>query len=123
MEAFPGTRGGVFFPDSAPGDPFAAFAGLDDPQTPERQRRIRDALAAGMLVRTRSDADLLEGREGDTTRATQAFASGAQVVSTDFFRPSPEVGGDFVVRVPKGVVARCNPVTAPPGCVAPTEKK
>jgi Phosphoinositide phospholipase C, Ca2+-dependent len=121
MAAFPGTRGGVLFPDSAPGDPFAAFAGLDDPQTPAQQRRIRAALDAGMLVRTRTDADLLEGRTGDTTRAAAAFASGAQVVSTDFFRPLPEIAGDFVVRLPQGGVARCDPVTAPPGCVVPRE--
>ncbi len=121
MAAFPGTRGGVFFPDSAPGDPFAAFAGLDDPQTPAQQQRIRAALDAGMMVRTRTDADLLEGRSGDMTRATKAFASGAQVVSTDFFRPLPEIGGDFVVRLPQGGVARCDPVTAPPGCVVPRE--
>jgi len=104
----------VFFPDSAPGDPFAAFAGLDDPQTPEQRRRIRAALDAGMLVRTRTDADLVEGRSGDSSRAAAAFSSGAHI---------PEVGGDFVVQLPKGVVARCDPVTAPPGCVAPTEKK
>lgn len=121
MAAFPGTRGGVFFPDSAPGDPFAAFAGLDDPQTPAQRRRIRAALDAGMLVRTRTDADLLEGRSGDRSRASAAFASGAQVVSTDFFRPAPEIAGDFVVGLPGGGVARCDPVTAPPGCVAPTE--
>jgi len=121
MEAYPGAKGGVFFPDSAPGDPFAAFAGLDDPQTPAQRARIRAALDAGMLVRTRTDADLVEGRAGDLRRATAAFASGAQVVSTDFFRPAPEIGGDFVVRLPQGGVARCNPVTAPPGCVAPKE--
>ena len=123
LEAFPGTKGGVFFPSSAPGDPYAAYAVLNDPQRPAELRKIRAALDAGMLVRTRTDADLLEGRKGDTSRRTQAFASGAQVVSTDFFRPIPEVGGDYVVRLPKGVVARCDPVTAPPGCVAPTEKK
>jgi hypothetical protein len=121
MAAFPGTRGGVFFPDSAPGDPFAAFAGLDDPQTPEQRKRIRAALDAGMLVRTRTDADLVEGRSGDSSRASAAFASGAQVVSTDFFRPAPEISGDFVVALPGGGVVRCDPVTAPPGCVAPTE--
>ena len=123
LAAFPGTRGTVFFPSSAPGDPYAAYAVLNDPQKPAELTKIRAALDAGMLVRTRTDADLVEGRAGDTARRTAAFSSGAQVVSTDFFRPIPEVGGDFVVQLPKGVVARCNPVTAPPGCVAPTEKK
>ena len=82
---------------------------------------IRAALDAGMLVRTRTDADLVEGRSGDSSRASAAFASGAQVVSTDFFRPAPEISGDFVVALPGGGVVRCDPVTAPPGCVAPTE--
>ncbi|MFM7062533.1 MAG: Ca2+-dependent phosphoinositide-specific phospholipase C, partial [Actinomycetes bacterium] len=121
MTAFPGTRDGVFFPSSAPGDPFAAFAVLNDPQKAGERQKIRAALDAGMLVRTRSDADLVEGRSGDMTRARQAFASGAQVVSTDFFRELPEIADEFVVRLPRGVVARCNPVTAPPGCVAPRE--
>ena len=121
LAAFPATKGSALFPSSSPGDSFAAYAVLNDPHVPADQTEIARALAAGMLVRTRTDADLIEGRSGDLARRTAAFASGAQVISTDFFRRLPDIGGDFLVELPGGVVARCNPVTAPKKCAAPTE--
>jgi hypothetical protein len=55
---------------------------------------------------------------GDETRLRAALESGAQLGSTDF----PEVGmsarydRDYVVALPEGGVARCNPVIRPRGC-------
>jgi hypothetical protein len=55
---------------------------------------------------------------GDETRLRAALESGAQLVSTDF----PEVGmsarydRDYVVALPEGTVARCNPVIRTRGC-------
>jgi hypothetical protein len=69
-------------------------------------------------VRTRSDLPLETVISGDTTQLRAALASGAQLVSTDF----PEVGmsarygSDFVAELPRGRVARCNPVNAPRRC-------
>jgi hypothetical protein len=83
-------------------------------------RRIRVAVRRGYVVRTRADADTREARAGDTARRRAAFASGAQWVSTDFPAPgmAARFGSAYEVRLPGHRPARCNPVTAPPGCRA-----
>jgi calcium-dependent phosphoinositide phospholipase C len=104
--------GRIIFPDSSPGDSYAAYAVLNDP-VPDADA-IGAALAANMIVRTRADSDTVEPRAGDTSRREAALASGAQFVSTDF--PAPVEGFDYVMEIPGGTPSRCNPVTAPPEC-------
>ena len=41
---------------------------------------------------------------------------GAQNVSTDYEQPDPTLHNNYVVRIPGGTPARCNPVHAIPGC-------
>jgi hypothetical protein len=67
-------------------------------------------------VRTRADADTVQARAGDTSLFDAALASGANFISTDFPSPHPETG--YVVEMPGGEPARCNPVSAPPSCEA-----
>ncbi len=56
------------------------FAVSDAPMV----EKIQPWVKAGFIVRTRADAGLMQGRNNDTTRREQAFASGAQIISTDF---------------------------------------
>ena len=84
-------------------DPLADFARI--------QRLVRD----GYIVRTRADADTREARSGDTRRRDAAFASGAQLVSTDYILPAP-FGTGYQVVMPGGGVGRCNPLLVPAGC-------
>ncbi len=114
LAGHPSLAGRVMFVDSAPGDDFAAFAKRNDP-IGDRDG-IAAALAAGLIVRTRADADTRQGRSGDTTQRDTALASGAQFVSTDYELPDPDFGTGYSVAIPGGTPARCNPVTAPPGC-------
>jgi hypothetical protein len=109
----PDTRDRLVFVDAVPPDPDAAFTVINDPVADGD--RIRELVAQGILVRTRADADTVEARSGDTTRRTAAFESGAQIVSTDFEREDPQWPG-FVVTLPGGGEARCNPVSAPEPC-------
>jgi len=109
----PDTRDRLIFVDAVPPDPDAAFTVLNDPVADGP--RIRELVAAGLLVRTRADADTVEARAGDTTRRDAAFASGAQIVSTDYEREDPRWPG-FVTRLPGAGEARCNPVSAPNDC-------
>jgi hypothetical protein len=60
-------------------------------------------------VRTRADGDTSEARHNDTTQREQAFASGAQFVSTDYAEPDERLS-DYSVRFPGGEVVRANPV-------------
>lgn len=105
-------NGRLLFVDSRPSDPFGAIAVLNDPIADAAA--ISQSIAANFLVRTRADADTVEARKGDTSRATAALQSAAHFVSTDF----PEEGSGFPYRfvVPAGSPARCNPKTAPKEC-------
>jgi hypothetical protein len=110
----PALEGRLFFTHADPGDPDAAIVRFDDPIGDADA--IAQALAAGYLVRTRSDDD--DTPDGDTSQRDAALASGAQYVSTDVYE---DVGRGFTVRLPGDtnavVVARCSPVTGSEQCV------
>ncbi len=110
----PSLAGRVLFTDSAPGTPEAAFAKRND--SIGDGPLIADLVRAGYIVRTRADADTIEARNGDTTRRDAALASGAQFVSTDYRELGP-FGTNYMVELPGGIVARCNPVSGPRGCL------
>lgn len=86
--------------------PAAGYITLNEPA--EQAARIAAALEAGLIVRTRADADTNEARANDTTRRDAAFASGAQYVSTDYMRPDVRFS-DYSVKLPGGGVARRSP--------------
>jgi hypothetical protein len=88
------------------GSPAAGYITLNEPK--ELSARITSAVKAGIVVRTRADADTLEARANDTARQTAAFASGAQYVSTDYMQPDPRFG-PYVARLPGGGTARLSP--------------
>jgi len=92
--------------------PAAAVIKMDDPD----EARIEALVKQGFIVRTRADADLIEARNHDTSRREIALRSGAQIVSTDFEVAVPAIGGDYIVQIPGGTPARCDPVNAPKGC-------
>jgi hypothetical protein len=113
----PSLQGRVLFTNSRPGSPDAAFVKRNEP-TDANLAQIQGLVRSGYVVRTRSDEPLSTVLSGDETRLRAALESGAQLVSTDF----PEVGmsarydRDYVVALPEGGVARCNPVIRPRGC-------
>ena len=109
----PDTRDRLIFVSAQAPDDDAAFTVVNDPIVDGAL--IQDLVEQGYMVRTRTDADTAEARTGDTTRRDAAFASGAQIVSTDYEREDPRFPG-FVVELPGGGPARCNPVNAPPDC-------
>ena len=108
----PVLEGRPMFTSSTPGAPDAAFVRFDDPLDPA----LDDAAAAGYLIRTRTDSPTVDARENDTTARDAALAGGAHFLSTDYYEPSTFFDSPYVVALPGDVVARCNPVTAPPTC-------
>ncbi len=112
-----GTRasleGRAMFPTIKEDSPAAGYITLNDPLADTA--RIHADVAAGLLVRTRADADTVEARSGDTKRRDTAFASGAQYISTDYFEPDSRFGS-YRVRFDGGAIARCNPVRAAEKC-------
>ncbi len=115
----PNLEGRVMFPASTPGQPDAAFVQFQDPSTPDAAG-IPDLVRKGYLVRTRADEPVTTPMSGDVTRRDAAFASGAQIVSTDYPVPgaAQRWGSDYVAQLPGGAIARCNPVRAPKRCTA-----
>ena len=115
----PNLEGRVMFPASTPGQPDAAFVEFPDPRAPEAAV-MPELVREGYLVRTRADAAVTTPTSGDVTQRDAAFASGAQIVSTDYPVPGAAArwGSDYVARLPGGVPARCNPVRASRRCTA-----
>ena len=75
---------------------------------------IRQLVTQGFMVRTRADADTREARANSTNRRDAAFASGAQMISTDFYMPENGFGTSYIVELEPSV--RCNPVLTDAGC-------
>jgi hypothetical protein len=103
----PSLEGRLIFTNAKPGQPGAAFLKLNDPTSPQ----IAEMVKKGYLVRTMSDGGVEAVRQNDTKRRDAALASGAHIVSTDYY---------FTKRAPSGYgvdlgggIARCNPVRAP----------
>jgi Phosphoinositide phospholipase C, Ca2+-dependent len=101
----------AMFVTSGERSPAAAVIKVDTPDEPLIQQLVKD----GFIVRTRADGDLVEARANDVTRRDLVLRSGAQIVSTDFEVPVPTIS-EYVVAIPDGTPARCDPVNAPKNC-------
>ncbi len=113
LEGHPSLRGRVIFTNAAPGEPDAAFIERNEGPAAE----ITALVKQGYLIRARTDADTKQARTNDTAQRDAMMASGAQLLSTDYPINEPaRWPGNFVVKLPGGVPARCNPVNAPAGC-------
>ena len=110
----PSLEGRLFFTSGTPGEPDAAFVRVDDSTTDgEDLQRFAEA---GYLIRTRTDSPGVHAPADDTSWRESALASGGHYLSTDYYVVDPTLETGYVVELPGGAVARCNPVTAPPGC-------
>ncbi len=78
---------------------------------------IKQLVQQGYMVRTRSDGDTEQARTGDYSDLHAALESGAQIISTDYYKPDSRGGIDtawttFKVGFPNGEIARKNPISA-----------
>ncbi|NOW48693.1 hypothetical protein FHW96_004883 [Novosphingobium sp. SG751A] len=110
----PNLEGRAAFLESQPGQSYGAFLLMDNATM--RAREIPDLVRQGYLVRARADIETWEAKTNDPSRAHQTFASGAQIVSTDFYKPGNAYGTGYVVTLPGGGAMRCNPVNADKAC-------
>lgn len=98
LDERPGLDDRVIFTSAQTGAHDARFAVIDDPADP----RIGRFVEAGVIVRTRGDADLVT----DPVERDAAFASGAQIISTDFPPYAPQQGTGYAVEFPDGSLVR-----------------
>jgi hypothetical protein len=91
------------------------------PRSPRQEQndsppeQITTLVREGYLIRTRTDENTAEARNNDTRRRDGVLPSGAQILSTDYPASEPAASG-FVVGLPGGLTARCNPVLQPKDC-------
>jgi len=107
LAGHPSLRGRMAFLRAQPGEDHAAFLMFDNAL--RRSAEIAQYVQQGYLIRTRSDIETHEAKINSLARANAAFASGAQMVSTDFEVGGNGYGTSYIVRLPGGGVARCRP--------------
>jgi hypothetical protein len=112
-EGHPSLKGRILFTNAIPDAPDAAFVEQNEGSVEE----INSLVKQGYLVRTRTDEGTEQARTNDTTRRDLALSSGAQMLSTDYPLSEPSPWTKYSVGLPHRLVARCNPVNKPAGCV------
>jgi hypothetical protein len=106
IHGHPSLKGRVFFTDSPAGTPEAAFMIINDPK--QDAEKIREMVKKGYMVRTRADADTREARANDRSGFEAACASGAQIITTDYYYKSTFFPSDYVVKFEDGKYVRRN---------------
>ncbi|KQB39081.1 hypothetical protein RCH33_2117 [Flavobacterium daejeonense] len=86
MDGHPSLKNRVLFINAKEGTPEAAFRIVNNPV--KDFNYIKELVAKGYMVRTRADDGTTEARVNDYTKFEKAKASGAQVISTDYYIPS-----------------------------------
>jgi len=86
IDGHPSLKNRVLFVNAKEGTPEAAFRIVNNPI--KDFNYIQELVAKGYMVRTRADDGTNEARTNDYTKFEKAKASGAQVISTDYYIPS-----------------------------------
>ena len=107
----------AMFVFASPEEPEAAFIKFDDAKAEEQQ--ITAIVKKGFIVRTRADGPNLQNRSGDYSQQQAAFRCGAQIISTDYYRPDirykkhPRRFTNYSTRFSGNDIGRINPVNVP----------
>lgn len=97
-------KGRVLFVNSKEGNPEAGFRIVNNPIN--NFKYIKELVSKGYMVRTRADAGTKEARTNDYEKFEKAKASGAQVISTDYYKPSTLFDSDYKVIFEDGTYER-----------------
>ncbi|HSI74438.1 MAG TPA: Ca2+-dependent phosphoinositide-specific phospholipase C [Lunatimonas sp.] len=104
----PSLEKSVFFVNVPADNPLAAIMILNDPV--RDQEKIQGLVKKGFIVRTRADSDTREARTNDRNKMDQAFSSGAQLISTDYYLPDDRINSEYQVIFPNQSYVRLNPL-------------
>lgn len=116
IQGHPSLQGRAMFTYAEPQDDEAAFVIINDPI--DDMLEIQQVISQGFIVRTRADAETEQARTGDYSMMNAAIESGAQIISTDYYRPDPRyltepnAWTSYHVSFPGGITYRINPFTA-----------
>jgi Phosphoinositide phospholipase C, Ca2+-dependent len=104
----PSLKGRVMFTNAPVGTPEAAILIMND--AIKDGNKIQENVKKGYIVRTRADADTKEARTNDYSRFKAAQASGAQIISTDYYVKSTLFPSEFIVSFEGKTYFRKNPL-------------
>ncbi|WP_431217690.1 Ca2+-dependent phosphoinositide-specific phospholipase C [Puia sp. P3] len=105
IQNHPSLKGRVLFTDSPAGTPEAAFMIMNNP----KDEQIKEMVKKGYMVRTRADSDTKEARANDRSGFLAACASGAQIITTDYYYKSSFFVSDYSVVFEDGKYVRKQP--------------
>jgi hypothetical protein len=106
----PNLKNAVLFVNKKEGNPTAGFRIINGAERDEAY--IRELVQKGYMIRTRADSDTKQARTNNYTTFEKAKASGAQVISTDYYQPSTYFNSDYKISFEGNVYERPNPVLA-----------
>jgi Phosphoinositide phospholipase C, Ca2+-dependent len=104
----PSLKGRLLFADAEPGTPEAAIHIMNDAR--RDQEAIKALVKKGYIIRTRSDSETKEARENDKSGFIAAENSGAQIITTDYYKKSTHFKSDYIISFEDGTYFRLNPV-------------
>ena len=104
LQDFPNLNGAVLFVNQEEGNPNAAFMIINDPV--KNFEKIKRLVDLGYMIRTRADSDTQEARKNDYSRFEKAKASSAQVITTDYYKPSTFFDSDYTISFDNGTYER-----------------
>jgi hypothetical protein len=104
----PSLKGRVLFADAMPGTPEAAIHIMNDAK--KDFAAIQKLVKKGYIIRTRADSDTEEARANDKSSFVAAQKSGAQIISTDYYKKSTHFKSDYVISFDGGIYFKPNPL-------------
>ena len=104
----PSLKGRMVFANANPGTPEAATLFRNNTE----DKTITDLVKKGYIIRTRADSNTEEARKNDYTHFNDAGKSGAQIITTDYYKPSTFFDSAYQIKFKDGDYVRVNPVTA-----------
>ena len=108
MQGHPSLKGRVLFANAEPGTPEAAILIMNDPV--KDLNKIQELVKKGYIVRTRADADTEDARKNDKSKFEAACRSGAQIITTDYYKKSTHFVSDYSISFDGGTYFRLNPL-------------
>ncbi|QNK63243.1 phosphatidylinositol-specific phospholipase C1-like protein [Pedobacter sp. PAMC26386] len=106
IKGHPALKGRVLFVNAGAGRPEAGMMIINDAKDPMIPRLVKK----GYIIRTRADSDTQEARHNDRSNFDSACASGAQIITTDYYLKSTHFKSDYVISFEGGKYFRLNPL-------------
>ncbi|MBD1365423.1 phosphatidylinositol-specific phospholipase C1-like protein [Mucilaginibacter sp. ZT4R22] len=111
IKGHPSLKGRVLFTNSEPGTPEAAIYVMNNAK--KQMPQITALVKKGYIIRTRADSDTQEARANDKSSFDAAMLSGAQIISTDYYKKSEHFRSDYTIAFAGGEYFRLNPLFKP----------